>query len=173
MNGIPADVFNHHIMPAACENQTLRAELTRVRNQLDSKTSLVDYLRCELMMKMCELGDKLCYSDIYGNGEIEEEWNKPTRGIDDFRLNLISSSTFNRFRVLKLVDSSVPNKEQLIKILNFWGIKFKEYRPEQIQILTAEERDAELIPMHNGEDFKQEAFKRPRLIYCMEFMYVE
>jgi len=121
---------------------------------------------------MCDLGDKLQYWDIYGNGEIEEEWNKPTRGIDDFRLNLLSSSTFNRIRVLKLVDSSVPNKEQLIKILNFWGIKFKEYRPEQLQILTAEERDAELIPMHNGED-DGEVFTRPELIYCMEFMYVE
>ena len=170
MNGIPADVFNHHIMPAACENQTLRAELTRVRNQLDSKTSLVDNLRCELMRRMCDLGDKLQYWDIYGNGEIEEEWNKPTRGIDDFRLNLISSSTFNRIRVLKLVDSSVPNKEQLIKILNFWMGGFIPC-PEQIQILTAEERDAELIPMHNGED--DEAFTRPELIYCMEFMYVE
>ena len=56
-----------------------------------------------------------------------------------------------------------------MKILNWWGAKLTDTL--SIQILTAEEREAELIHMHNGEDDK--AFTRPELIYCMDFMYVE
>ena len=166
MNGIPADVFNHHIMPAACENQSLRTELTRLRNQLESETSMKVYLRAELMRSLCTLAGKLWYHDIYGIGDTDNNYGKPTRGIDDFRVNIMGGATLKEFRVLKFVDSSVPAEEQLMKILNWWGAKLTDTL--SIQILTAEEREAELIQMHNGEDDK--AFTRPELIYCMDFM---
>jgi hypothetical protein len=37
---IPADVFNFHIMPAACENESLRNKLTNVKNELEESTSM-------------------------------------------------------------------------------------------------------------------------------------
>jgi hypothetical protein len=169
MNGIPADVFNFHIMPAACENQSLRTELTRLRNQLESETSMKVYLRAELMRSLCTLGDRLWYHDIYGLGDMDNNYGKPTRGIDDFRVNIMGGATLKEIRVLKFVESSVPTEEQLMKILNWWGAKLTDTL--SIQILTAQEREAELIQMHNGEDDK--AFTRPELIYCMDFMYVE
>ena len=173
MNGIPADVFNHHIMPAACENQTLRAELTRVRNQLDSKTLLVDYLRCELMRTMCESSGNVEHYDIYGNGEIEDEHNKPTRGIDDFRVNVVGRDTLKEYRVLKLCESPVPTEVQTLKILNWWIEPcYRLTDTVSIQILTTEEREAELIPMYNGErdENGHDAFSRPDCIYYMNFM---
>ena len=39
-----------------------------------------------------------------------------------------------------------------------------------IQILAAEEREAELIPMYNGEENGHDAFSRPECIYYMNFM---
>ena len=169
MNSIPADVFNFHIMPTACENQSLRTELTRLRNQLESETSMKVYLRAELMRSLCTLGDRLNWCDIYGLRDMDNNYGKPTRGIDDFRVNIIGGETLKEIRVLKFVESSVPTEEQLMKILNWWGAKPTDTL--SIQILTAQEREAELIQMHNGEDDK--AFTRPELIYCMDFMYVE
>lgn len=169
MNGIPADVFNHHIMPAACENQTLRAELTRVRTALESETSMNMYLRFNLMRHFCRLADKLWYHDIYGLGDMDNNYGKPTRGIDDFRINIVGGETLKEYRVFKMVESSVPTEEQVMKILNHFGAQLTDI--SAVQILTAEERQAELINMHNGEDDK--AFTRPELIHCMDFMYVD
>ena len=169
MNGIPSDVFNHHIMPAACENQTLRAELTRVRTALESETSMNMYLKFDLMRHFCTLADKLWYHDIYGLGDMDNNYGKPTRGIDDFRINIVGGETLKEYRVFKMVESSVPTEEQVMKILNHFGAQLTDI--SAVQILTAEERQAELINMHNGEDDK--AFTRPELIHCMDFMYVD
>mgnify|MGYP006099731955 FL=1 len=68
-----------------------------------------------------------------------------------------------------MVESSVPTEEQVMKILNHFGAQLTDI--SAVQILTAEERQAELINMHNGEDDK--AFTRPELIHCMDFMYVD
>ena len=168
MNGIPADVFNHHIMPAACENQTLRAELTRVRTALEEETSMNMYLRCELMRSLCSLADRLNWYDVYGMGDTDNNYGKPTRGIDDFRVNIIGGETLKEYRVFKMVESPVPTETQTMKILNFFGNRLTDTL--SVQILTSAEREAELILMHNGEE-DGDAFTRPEFIYCMQFMY--
>ena len=167
MNGIPADVFNHHIMPAACENQTLRAELTKVRTALEEETSMNMYLRFNLLRHFCSLADKVWYHSIYGMGDMDNNYGKPTIGIDDFRVNIVGGETLKEYRVLKLVESPVPTEAQTMKILNCFGNQLTDTL--SVQMLSAEEREAEMIPMHNGEG--QEAFTRPELIYCMQFMY--
>ena len=169
MNSISADVFNHHIMPAACESQTLRTELARVRNLLESKTSMNQFLRLEMMTYLCSM-KKLLYHHIYGVGDTQEnDFGIPKRGIDDFRVNIVGGETLKEYRVFKLVESPVPTAEQTTKLLVWWGNNLTD--ATSIQILTAEERQAELIPMHCGLDAK--AFIRPELIYCMDFMHEE
>ena len=109
------------------------------------------------------------YHDIYGLGDMDNNYGKPTRGIDDFRINIVGGETLKEYRMFKMVESSVPTEEQIMKILNHFGAQLTDI--SAVQILTAEERQAELINMHNGEDDK--AFTRPELIHCMDFMYVD
>jgi hypothetical protein len=102
---------------------------------------------------------------------MDNNYGKPTRGIDDFRVNIVGRETLKEYRMFKMVESSVPTDEQVMKILNRFGAQLTDI--SAVQILTAEEREAELINMYNGGDFGHQAFTRPELIYCMEFMYVD
>ena len=166
MNSIPADVFNFHIMPAACENQSLRTELTNVKNKLDESTFTNEYLRFKFMEQFCitsRLGSS--WEDIY---DFEIDYGKPKLGIDDFRFNIVKEgATLKEFRVFKLVESPILTVQQTQKLLHRYGCH--EYDSFTIQILTAEEREAELEPFHHGEGDEQ--WHRPERIFFMDFMY--
>ena len=163
MNGIPADVFNFHIMPAACENESLRTELANVKNKLDESTLTNGYLRFKLLEHLCStsrLGTS--WIDIY---DFEIDYGKPKLGIDDFRFNIVKEgATLKEFRVFKLVESPVLNVQQAQKLLHRYGCH--EYDSLTIQILTVEEREAELEPYHNGEGDEQ--WHRPEKICFMD-----
>ena len=166
MNSIPADVFNFHIMPAASENQSLRTELTNVKNKLDESTFTNEYLRFKFMEQFCitsRLGSS--WEDIY---DFEIDYGKPKLGIDDFRINIVKDGvTLKEFRVLKFVEIPILTVQQTQKFLHRWGCH--EYDNFTIQILTAEEREAELEPFHHGEGDEQ--WHRPERIFFMDFMY--
>ena len=152
MNGIPVDVFNFHIMPAACDNESLRTELANVKNKLDESTLTNGYLRFKLLEHLCStsrLGTS--WIDIY---DFEIDYGKPKLGIDDFRFNIVKDGvTLKEFRVLKFVEIPILTVQQTQKFLHRWGCH--EYDNFTIQILTAEEREAELEPFDNGEGDEQ------------------
>jgi hypothetical protein len=166
MNGIPADVFNFHIMPAACENQSLRTKLTNVKNKLDESFLTNDYLRFKFMEQFC-LASRLgaSWDDIYDCGI---DYGKPKLGIDDFRFNIVNQegATLKEFRVFKLVEIPILTVQQIQKLLHNYGCH--KYDSLTIQILTVEEREAELEPYHNGEGDEQ--WHRPENIFFMPFM---
>jgi len=152
MNSIPADVFNFHIMPAACENQSLRNELTNVKNKLDESFLTNEYLRFKLMEHLCSTSRiGTSWYDIY---DCEFDYGKPKLGIDDFRFNIVKEgATLKDFRVFKLVESPILTVQQTQKLLHRYGCH--EYDSLTIQILTVKEREAELEPYHNGEGDEQ------------------
>ena len=166
MNGIPADVFNFHIMPAACENQSLRTKLTNVKNKLDESFLTNDYLRFKFMEQFC-IASRLgaSWNHIY---DCEIDYGKPKLGIDDFRFNIVNQegATLKEFRVFKLVEIPILTVQQIQKLLHYYGCH--KYDSLTIQILTVEEREAELEPYHNGEGDEQ--WHRPENIFFMPFM---
>ena len=166
---IPTDVFNFHIMPAACENESLRNELTNVKNKLEESTGMNKYLRYNLMEKFCvcsRLGAS--WEDIYIN-ECEVDYGKPKLGIDDFRFNIVKEgATLKEFRVLKFVELPILTIQQIQQLLHRYGCH--KYDSLSIQILTVEEREAELEPDQNGEgDEPDEQWHRSELLF-LRFM---
>ena len=161
---IPTDVFNFHIMPAACENESLRNELTNVKNELEESTGMNKLLRYNLMDKFCccsRLGAS--WEDIY-IFDCEVDYGKPKLGIDDFRFNIVKEgATLREFRVLKFVELPILTIQQIQQLLHRYGCH--KYDSLSIQILTVEEREAELEPYHRGES--DEPWHRPELMYFM------
>ena len=103
--------------------------------------------------------------DIY---DFEIDYGKPKLGIDDFRFNIVKEgATLKEFRVFKLVESPILTVQQTQKLLHRYGCH--KYDNFTIQILTAEEREAELEPFHHGEGDEQ--WHRPERIFFMDFMY--
>ena len=163
---IPTDVFNFHIMPAACENESLRNELTNVKNKLEESTGMNKYLRYNLMQRFCLVRASTSWNDIYIYDD-EVDYGKPKLGIDDFRFNIVKEgATLKEFRVLKFVELPILTIQQIQQLLHGYGCH--KYDSLSIQILTVEEREAELEPDQNGEgDEPDEQWHRPELLYFM------
>ena len=155
-------------MPAACENQSLRTKLANVKNKLDESFLTNGYLRFNLLEHLCRtsrLGTS--WYDIYG---FEVDYGKPKLGIDDFRFNIVKEgATLKEFRVLKFVESPVLNVQQTQTLLHHYGCH--KYDSFTIQILTAEEREAELEPFHRGESDEQ--WHRPERMFFMDFTLLQ
>ena len=161
---IPTDVFNFHIMPAACENESLRNELTNVKNELEESTSMNKLLRYNLMERFCLVRASTSWNDIYIYDD-EVDYGKPKLGIDDFRFNIVKEgATLREFRVLKFVELPILTIQQIQQLLHRYGCH--KYDSLSIQILTVEEREAELEPdLH--EDQRVVPWHRPELLYFM------
>lgn len=80
LNNIPDDVFKAHIMPMSSETESLRAELDKVKQQLNKEKASADYLRVEYMNACARMGDyEMCdkqamidhyYFEISCDGEV-------------------------------------------------------------------------------------------------------
>ena len=157
---IPDDVFTHHIMPAASEAESLRAELASVKEQLSSTISFNFKVRFDLMKlmvkKRCSIVDLYDYGfHVMRRAVVEEAVGKPLFAIDDFRFNVFQDETLYKFRVLKFTENPVPNKTEIQRILDRFGVRVVEsVDSNDIYILTAEEHAAEIAKFwqqKNGE----------------------
>ena len=145
---IPDDIFTHHIMPAASEAESLRAELASVKEQLSSKIIFDHQLRFDLMKlmvkKRCSIVDLYDYGfHVMRRAVVEEAVGKPLFAIDDFRFNVFQDETLYKFRVLKFTENPVPNKTEIQRILDRFG-RLDKCSKNDIYILTAEEHAAEI-----------------------------
>ena len=99
---IPDDVFKEHIMPMSSEAESLRAELTRVKQQLKKEKASADFMRIEMMSCMC-----------FGN---KSDWQEDERMIDHYYFKISRDGTLvHQFKVFKLKDWPMPTEAELLE----------------------------------------------------------
>ena len=105
LNNIPDAVFKAHIMPMSSETESLRAELTRVKNQLKKEKASADFMRVEMMSCIC--------SDRMGD---YERCNKQAM-IDHYYFEIsCDGEVIHSFKAFKLKEWPTPNEADVLKI---------------------------------------------------------
>ena len=105
LNNIPDAVFKAHIMPMSSETESLRAELDKVKQQLNKEKASADYLRVEYM-------NAICHARM-----IDSEENNKQAMIDHYYFEIsCDGEVIHSFKAYKLKEWPTPNEADVLKI---------------------------------------------------------
>ena len=105
LNNIPDEVFKAHIMPMSTETESLRAELDKVKQQLNKEKASADYLRVEYMNAICHARTNDC------------EENHKQAMIDHYYFEIsCDGEVIHSFKAFKLKEWPTPNEADVLKI---------------------------------------------------------